>query len=432
MPTRRLLWFCLAGAPFAALGVWLGLDLYVFWCYNALLIAASAVDLLLLPKRSQIRVERRMPERADIGQPIRVELYLEADSNQALRLEMTDDVPVQFEQPGRLTAVMDSRGTQADYTTSALERGRYTFRQVYLRYSGLIGLWQKQVLLPAEQELRIYPDLSGVRGVLASTAQMLLLDGRKVIRRSTSGTEFQNIREYVQGDDPRYMNWAASARTGTLMTNIYQPERGKFVTILIDCGRMMGVELDNRVKLDRTLEAGLTLAAVALKQGDQVAVLAFSNEIKCYVPPGKGMGHLQTIVDTVFDLKSDFVESDYSRALEYLARLQKKRSLLVLLSDMDNYLLEERLVPYLLRLRRNHLIVLLALQDPVLHGWARCEAEDRHDFYAKSVAQKQVLDRRSYVRRMAGFGIHVLDVAAGELPLAAVNFYLDVKAREAL
>lgn len=130
------------------------------------------------------------------------------------------------------------------------------------------------------------------------------------------------------------------------MTNQYRPEQGKVLTILLDCGRMMGVELEGKTKLDLTIESALTLAAVALKQGDQVALLAFSHEIKTYVPPGRGLAHLHTLVEAVYDLQSDFVESNPLQALEYLHRQQKRRSLIVLFSDMENYLLEDQLGAY--------------------------------------------------------------------------------------
>ncbi|UJF36466.1 DUF58 domain-containing protein [Paenibacillus hexagrammi] len=170
----------------------------------------------------------------------------------------------------------------------ALERGRYEFKSIYLRYWGGLQLWKKQVKLELSDWVDIYPDLSQVRGVLGAVQNTLILDGHRIARKQTSGSEFHYIRDYVQGDDVRHLNWKASARAAKLMTNLFQPEKGKIVTILLDCGRQMGIELDGQIKLDRTLEAALTLAAVALKQGDQVALLAFSSRMKVYVPPGRG------------------------------------------------------------------------------------------------------------------------------------------------
>nr|WP_275983697.1 DUF58 domain-containing protein [Paenibacillus hamazuiensis] len=281
------------------------------------------------------------------------------------------------------------------------------------------------------QEIRVIPDLSAVRGVLGSVRESLILDGTRIYRKQTAGSEFHYIREYSPDDDPRMINWTATARQQRLMTNVRQPEKGKIVMLLLDCGRIMGTLLDGRTKLDRTLEAALTLAAVALGQGDQVGALAFAGEVRTYVPPGKGLPHLQKILDAVYDLQSFAGEAGYERALLHLMHVQKKRSLAVLFTDMDHHLLEERLLPYLVRLRRMHVPLVMSLQNPVMRAWSRAEGKDTHTAFIRSTAQKWELDRRGYTKKLAGMGIHVLDVPADRLALAAVNTYLEIKSREA-
>jgi uncharacterized protein (DUF58 family) len=176
----------------------------------------------------------------------------------------------------------------------------------------------------------------------------------------------------------------------------------------------------------------LTLAAVALRQGDQVAVLAYSSEIKVYVPPNRGIAHLHTIIEAVYDLRSDFVESNHELALSFLQRYLKKRSLLVLFSDMESYLLKEQLQAYFMRLRKNHALLLLSLQDPLLFAWSRIELVTSKQAYIKSMARKTLLDRSRYKQKMIGLGIQVLDVAADQLALSVVNSYLELKSRDAL
>jgi uncharacterized protein (DUF58 family) len=195
---------------------------------------------------------------------------------------------------------------------------------------------------------------------------------------------------------------------------------------------MMGVELDGRIKLDRTLEAAMTLAAVALRQGEQVAVVAFSNTLKAYVPPGRGLTHLQVILEAVYDLKSDPEEANYSLALEHILRYQRKRSLLVIFSEMENLMFEDTLLPYLVRMRKIHLVLLITLQDPIIAQWSKHEINDSRSAFIKSTALKIMLDRKAYVHNMTQKGIEVLDVAADRLALVAINYYLDIKSREAL
>nr|WP_241254422.1 DUF58 domain-containing protein [Brevibacillus sp. SYP-B805] len=432
LPTPRLIRWALYGSGVIAAGCFAGLGAFFLWTVNGLLLLLSLIDWITLPKRRQLEVIRHLPEEADIRQPFEVRIELRNRSGHPIRFAVTDDLPLSFEPIEPITGRSEGAGTFVTYVTAGRERGKYRFSTLYLRYSGWLGLWQKQATIPAEQEIKILPDLSAVRGYLSSLQDSLVLDGQRIHKRRASGSEFHAIREYMPDDDPRRINWQATARTGKLMTNLYCPERGKIVTLLLDCGRMMGVEQDNRTRLDLSLEAGLLLAAVALRQGDQVAVLAYSSGIKVYVPPGRGLAHLQTIIEAVYDLQSDFAESNHGVALTFLHRSLKKRSLVVLFSDMESYLLEDQLQAYLMRLRRSHVLLLLSLEDPLLFAWNRVSVTDSKRAYIKSIARKTLQERTAYRQKMIGQGIQVLDVPADRLALTAVNAYLEMKARDVL
>lgn len=432
LPTKRLLFLSFGGALLVGIGYLLGIGAYLSWGVNSLLLLFSLLDWITMPKRGEIHLTRSMPEEADIGQAFQVDIELLNTSGQTVQVRIMDDLPLVFAPVEPLVSRIAGKKATLSYQTIGRERGKYRFSSLYLRFSGWFGLWEKQVKIPMAQTVKILPDLSAVRGYLASMQESLVLDGQRIHKRQATGSEFHAIREYVPDDDPRKVNWSATARTGKLMTNLYRPERGKVVTILIDCGRMMGITLDARVKLDLSLAAALTLAAVALRQGDQVAVLAYSSEIKVYIPPGRGIAHLYTIIEAVYDLRSDFVESNHAIALSYLNRSLKKRSLLVLFSDMESYLLEDQLQAYLMRLRKSHVLLLLSLQDPLLFAWSRITLATSKQAYIKSIARQFLLQRNSYKQKMIGQGIQVLDVPADQLALSAVNSYLELKSREVL
>ncbi|USG67697.1 DUF58 domain-containing protein [Brevibacillus ruminantium] len=432
LPTRRMIIWLGGGAVVATAGSLVGIGYTFFWIYNLLLLLASVLDWMSMPRKGQFVAARILPEQTDIGQTLTVTLVLENHSGKPVRYHLRDDLPYTFDRPTEVTGVLSERRGVVSYITKGNERGLYTFSHLYLRYQGKLGLWEKQAKPYCPQAIKVYPDLSAVRGYLQSLQDSLIVDGKKILLRSRSGTEFHAIREYVPDDDPRHINWSASARGRRLMTNQFRPEQGKVLTLLLDCGRMMGVELDGRSKLDLSLEAALTLAAVALKQGDQVALLAFSHEIKTYIPPGRGLGHLHTLVEAVYDVRSDFVESNPLQALEYLHRQQKRRSLMVLFSDMENYLLEDQLGAYLWRLRRSHLLLLLSLADPLLHEWSKATVSNSQLAFVKALAQRFQLDRKAFQQNMIGAGIQVLDIPADQLTLTVVNSYLEIKRREAL
>jgi len=432
LPTKKMIALAFGGGIVVGIGYALEVGSYLLWITNGVLLLLSLLDWLTMPKRKEIQVCRTLPDEADIGQPVEITIDVQNASGQTVLLRIMDDLPLVFAPIEPLVSRVEGKQATIMYQTVGQERGKYLFSSLYVRFSGWLGLWEKQMIIPQEQAIKVLPDLSAVRGYLASMQESLVLDGQRIYKRQTSGTEFHAIREYVMDDDPRKVNWSATARTGKLMTNLYRPERGKIVTIMLDCGRMMGVELDSRVKLDRSLEAALTLAAVALRQGDQVAVLAYSSEIKAYIPPNRGIAHLHTIIETVYDLRSDFVESNHAIALSYLQRHLKKRSMLVLFSDMESYLLEDQLQAYLLRLRRSHALLLLSLQDPLLFAWSRIPLQTKKDAYIKSMARKFLHERNYYKQKMIAQGIQVLDVPADQLALSVVNSYLELKSREVL
>jgi uncharacterized protein (DUF58 family) len=433
LPTNRFITLVVVGAVVTLIASAFDAVLPVFWSLNALLVVLSIIDLVLLPRRSSWVIRRKLPEQMDVRSSFEVILELESIEQQSVHVEVMDHLPYTFRMV-RSDLSGAFRGTSSSffYTTMALERGKYVFEHVYLRYFGGMGLWKKQVRLKQEDTIEIYPDLSQVRGVLGAVQDALILEGHRLFKKQRSGSEFHYIRDYVQGDDIRHINWKASARTTKLMTNLFQPEKGKIVTLVLDCGRQMAIELEGQVKLDRTLEAALTLAAVALKQGDQVALIAYSNQVKVYVPPGKGLSHLQELTRAVFDLRTDFVESSTQIAFSHMLRFLKKRSLVVLFSDMESYLYDQEMLPYIQRLRRSHHVLLLSLQDPLIHHWVRIRAENSGEAYRQSIAHKFTTDRNACVTKMAGRGIPVMDVPADQLTLSAVNAYLDLKSRDRL
>ncbi|MCL6458181.1 MAG: DUF58 domain-containing protein [Gorillibacterium sp.] len=433
VPTTRMAWITSGAAILIAIGFIAGVGLGMLLLVNAVLLGLSILDVALLPRRRSLTFSRSLPDKADKGERFQIRVRAEAARSVHLKLELADDLPGSFAAPQEKQEIAwRGRTGELAYTTAGSERGEYSFDFLCLRFRGSLGLWAKLVRIETEQTIRIYPDLSAVRGVLGSMQNHLTLEGKRIYRKQTSGSEFHAIREYVTDDDPRQINWRAAARTGTLMTNVFRPERGKIVIIMLDCGRMMGIELDGRNKLDVALEAALVLAAVALKQGDKVGFLAYSSEIKVYVPPGAGLRHLSAITDAVYNLSHDFVEASCVHALEYLMRVQRKRSLIVLFTDINPYMQEAGLLPLLTRLKKQHYLLFLGLRDEVLHRYTLIGSKSGRDAYIKSLAHKFMLDRQAYTAEMARSGIAVIDVPVGQLAWIAVNRYLDVKANDVL
>ena len=427
LPTPKLIGLLLCFAVPISLSAYWSFGWIAFLGLNSALILASLLDLWLLPRRNQFVCLRLTKADLERGQDFEVSLQLTNNSKSTIMFRLIDHLPPSFSDPFPLKGQIPRGKTlELSYHSKAPIRGDYELDKVYFRYRSGLALWEKQVVFPTITKVRVIPDMSQVRGYLATAQKSLVDHGLKVKRNRIGSGEFAQIRTYVPGDDPRKINWRQTAKLSELMTNIYEPEHGKYITILIDCGRTMGVELTQGNRLERAFEASLTVAAVALKQGDYVSVMAFSNEIKAYIPPGKGLAHLRTILQGVYNLQVDAVESNYARAFQHLETVQKRRSFLLLFCDLDPFLLEEKPPFYLQRVRRKHQFLLLSIADPMLAKWLKTEPVTTQLAMIKTSAQKEILYKIKSIRRWGRMGYQMLEVPEEQLASEAVSSYIDI------
>lgn len=312
------------------------------------------------------------------------------------------------------------------YETTAADRGKYAINKLYFRYRSLFGLWEKQTTVELPDTIKVIPDLTETKQYLENAQQFLLYEGVKIRKQQSGIGEFAKIRSYVVGDDPRKINWRQTAKLREVMTNEYEPEHGKYITILIDCGRMMGAELKRGNRLEKALEAALTVAAAALQKGDYVSVLAFSKEIKVYVPAAKGMAHLQTILQAIYNVKVDAAESNYAAVLQYLEMVQKKRSLLLLFSDVHTFLHEESALVYLKRLRKRHLFFMVGVEDQILVKRTKEAPTDVQAAMLKSIAQQQLLFKKREKNKWEKQGLQMIEAREEKLAVTAVSHYIEI------
>ncbi len=359
---------------------------------NGCLLGASLLDLLYSPSRKELTFSRELPKELERGIEYEGKVKIANHSSYPISLQIIDDLPQSFARPFPLFANANPTvETTVHYQTKAPVRGRYHMKKLYIRYRSRLGLWDKQTSQDIVEEVKVIPDLTDTRHYLENAQQFLVHEGKDILKRKSDVGEFAQIRKYVIGDDPRKINWRQTAKLQELMTNEFEPEHGKHVTILIDCGRMMGAELKKGNRLERSLESAITVAAASLQKGDQVSVLVFSNGVKVYVPPAKGMAHLQTILQAIYHVQVDPVESNYGEVLRYLETVQKKRNLLMLFSDVRTFLHEESALVYLKRLRQRHLFFMIGVEDETLQARVADEPVELKTAVVKSMAMQQLL-----------------------------------------
>ncbi|MUK88700.1 DUF58 domain-containing protein [Ornithinibacillus sp. L9] len=405
----------------------LGLSWPVIISFNLLFLLGTLFDLLFSPKRKQIHAVRNIQEEMERGIRYQVKIQFHNESDHSYRFQLIDGIPQTFQKRFPIKGMVEKgSSTTVTYETFAPVRGKYHLETIYVRYSSLLGLWEKQTFIQQQDEVKVIPDLTDTKRYLENAQKFLLYEGTKIRKQKSGAGEFSRIRNYVVGDDPRKINWRQTAKLQEVMANEFEPEHGKYITILIDCGRMMGAELKKGNRLEKALEASLTVAAAALKNDDYVSVLAFSKDVKVYVPPAKGMDQLQKILQAVYDLEVDSIESNFSAVLNYLQSIQKKRSLMLMFSDVHTFLHEESTLLYLKRLRQRHLFLMIGVEDQELLTTTRLNSKTVQSAMIKSIAQQQVQYKKREKVKWEAQGLIMIEAKEDRLASEAVSRYIHI------
>ncbi|AST91528.1 hypothetical protein BC6307_09660 [Sutcliffiella cohnii] len=427
VPTKKLIvLLSIIYVTFVMVGVFIQVSIMLF-VFSLLALFISLIDLAYTPKRKEIHLNRIVPDEIERGKLCTFQIQMINNSNKAIHYTLKDGLPQNFRSSSPFQGTIKPMETEIVlYDTSAQIRGNYTLNKVYVRYKSNLGLWEKQMVVDKSASIRVIPDLSDSKRYLENAQKFLLYDGEKIRKQISGAGEFSKIRSYSLGDDPRKINWRQTAKLREIMTNEYEPEHGKYITLLIDCGRMMGTELTKSNRLEKSMEAAITVATAALNNGDYVSILAFSKDVKVYVPPGKGMAHLQTILKSIYNIHVDQVESNYALMFQHLQMLQKKRSLLILFSDVRTFLYEESVLPYLVRLRKRHLFLLVGVEDLTLQKMIKRELTIEKVAMIKSVAQQQFLFKRNQIAKWEKHGLQMMEAKEERLAPVVVSHYIDL------
>lgn len=421
-PTPRLAWLVLVAAlPTLLPGMaWLGGVLL------AALTVAAGGD--LLTSRRSFEASRKLEGVLSLGaeNPMRLEIR---GSGASVELELKDDLPLHFEAttPWPRVRLKDGQWQPIEYRVRPMRRGQYVIGPLHGRYRSALGLWVRRITWPLVEQARVYPNLLAARQWEIAMRQGRHLEGLKRARLRGAGTEFESLREYQEGDEYRAVNWPATARRGSLVTNLYQTDRSQPIMLVIDTGRMMTPQVKGLAKLDHALNAGLLLATVAAERGDQIGLMLFGGEVKSFVPPRKGRGQVMAIMESLYDVAPEQVEPDYSRMISWLRAKHKKRSLVVFFTDLVDPEINRGLINHLSALATHHVVLLVCLSDPALLALGHSLPTDSREVYQKASALEVLAQRVETRATLQGRGVMVIDVPPEEFSAAVVNQYLLIK-----
>jgi uncharacterized protein (DUF58 family) len=402
---------------------------------DAALVALAAGDALTLPGRKAFSAQRVAGRIASLGKPHAVTLTLLNHGRRRCRLTVRDGMPEPLHaEPAQFALRVAPRSRAVlRYLLRPRLRGAFAAERVYLRLRSRLGLWQRFLECPAATAIHVYPDMKQLKeyALLARTNRLSLLGVRRT-RRIGQDNEFERLRDYTIDDNYKHINWRATARRSKLTVQDYQTSQSQRLVFLIDCGRMMTNEAAGLSLLDHALNAMLMLSYVALRQGDSVGLVSFSDEIHSYVPPRGGMWQMNRLLHASFDRFPRLVESRYDQAFRYLASHCRKRSLVVLVTNLIDEVNANQVERYLTNLVGRHLPLAVLLRDRRL--FEAVEVEHPADFQLwRAAAAADILTwRHQVLTDLASKGVLALDVFPAQMTAPLVNRYLEVKARHLL
>jgi len=426
----------------AAIGfVWLGpafLDprfAFGILVWDVLLLIAALVDLRRLPRPEQLIVTRRWTEAVPLSVPSHVEIVVRNTGKVAVIAEIFDEVPAQLrdEIPNvQLTARGKAEGV-ASYEIVPVSRGDTTVGDIFLHYQSPLRLAERWARARLQQTVRVYPNLREVRqqSIHLARSRQIEMQQRQARMRGV-GREFESLREYRSGDEFRNICWSATARRGKLVSKIYQAERSQTVWIVIDCGRLMQARIGGLAKLDYAVNTALCLAEVALYSGDRVGLLAYDRAPTHRLLPQRGSEHLRQFMEELVELRTGAIEADHLRAVGVLRNSQKRRSLVIWLTDLAETSMTPEVIDAALQLTPQHLLLFTVIGQPDLLEMASREPDNADGMYAASAAQEILHRRHLLLARMRDRGALLVEVGASMMSAAIVNAYLDIKQQNRL
>ena len=395
---------------------------------------AMLIDALLVPGRDAVRIERELPPAVGLGETIEGTYHVRSTAPFPVMVAVHDRLPKAIEKSAGADGShrLPSRsGLRLPLAITGRERGVHGLGPVAVQVVGPLGLVQRIRQRELGDTLTIAPSLAGVRGYRLLALQHRLQDaGVRTIRRRGEGTTFANLREYAVGDDPRHVDWKATARRRKLITREYTVEQGQTVIIAIDAGRMM-TQLSGLVsRFEHALSSALILADVAVHSGDRVGLILFDDEVRAFVPPVRGNAALHLIREALIPATARLVEPDYAAAFRTLAARHRRRSLIVTFTDVIDPRASGALIAHTVRSVARHLPVLVALRnDELLAAAVPAGRTSSEALYEAAAAEELVAAREAALHRMRQAGVSIVDVSPQKMSAAVVNKYLEVKAR---
>jgi uncharacterized protein (DUF58 family) len=406
---------------------------WVALAYDLILIALAIFDATNSKLPARVLIERHFASRFAVGAETEVRIEIANHLPRDISLVVKDEYPPEM----RLNGVREAR-FEVDAQTSATmiygltapKRGRVEFGQIAVRYLSRWRLVWTYARIGTPAAVKVYPNMRRAREAeLRALGARSFVAARRKSQWRGEGRDFESLRDYVRGDEMRHLSWTATARRGKLVTRQYQMERDQTILIALDAGRLMTARIENETKLDSAVHAALALMSAAARAGDNAGLLVFGRRIQTYLPPKRGAEHLDAALEALHAVAPEMIEPSYSRAFEFISANSRRRSLVVVLTDLVDEEGSRELLASLKLLRPRHLPLIVTIADRDLKAVVRETPDSERELFKQSVAEEIIHLRESALRLVEAQGGLALDVTAAALAPKLLETYLRVKER---
>ncbi|NHF61314.1 DUF58 domain-containing protein [Flavobacteriaceae bacterium TP-CH-4] len=414
------------------LSYWVPAIYPVAWLLTMLLLALFLFDIYLLYTVEGIKADRKLPQKLSNSDLNPIKIKYETNYFFRTFISIIDELPVQFQKRDfrHESDLLKGEKREFDYTVRPVDRGEYVFGNLNIYASSPLKIVKRRFVFQKDQMVPVYPSIIQMQQYdFLAISNRLSEIGLKKIRRIGHTQEFEQIKEYVLGDDFRTINWKATAKHKHLMVNQYQDERSQPIYSIIDTGRVMKMPFNELKLLDYAINATLAFSNVALKRNDKTGMIAFSKKIETFVPAVQKLTHLNTILEKLYNIATEFTDSDFGLLYAHLKRKVTHRSLMLLYTNFEHISALKRQLPFLTAIAKQHVLVVIFFENTELEELIASDAENLQAIYHKTIAEKFSLEKKLMQKELQKHGIQTILTKPEELTINTINKYLEIKAR---
>lgn len=404
----------------------------ISWMLSLLLLVLFLADMISLYNTPPLEADRILPEKFSNSDQNLVLVKIKNKSNLNLKVEVIDELPVQFQKRDFLKILnLTSGSTQHfEYFVRPVTRGEYVFGKLNLFVSTRLNLSKRRSVYNKDQMVKVYPSFIQMKKLdFLAIDNKISQAGLKKIRRIGHTMEFEQIKEYVPGDDVRTINWKATAKQAHLMVNQYQDEKAQPIYSIIDTGRVMKMPFKGMSLLDYAINSSLAFSNVALKKKDKVGLITFSHQLQILLKANLRFSQLNTVMETLYNVKTRFLDSDFGLLYANIKNHVSQRSLLFLYTNFEHISALERQLPYLKALNKKHVLVVIFFKNTELDRIIKSFPETIVESANQTIAEQFMHDKELMAKELQKHGIQTVLTAPEELSINTINKYLEIKAR---